>query len=340
MKNKICTVSAVGIDVAKATLSVCFRSHEGVENALTLRNIEADIRKKLLPRLNGYQGKIVMESTGHYHWAATLLLKEAGLDVRVVNPLLAKQYTSGTIRKVKTDPADASGLARMASVADNLPPPFSLTPEKLHARKKLAVIGSMSHQLQALSASLKSLKEADGILGMKNSPAEEEIEKAVRVLRRSLAHAEEEFTVDMRKVDESTMNLLASIPGVSDFCASMALHWFDVGLGDTPKAWIAYAGLDVSSRESGTWRGQCHLTKRGNSYFRARLFCSAWGAVMHDEDMKKYYTSLKAQGRAHVEALVIVSRKIVRMMFMMLQTKLPYDPSLIQKQVSVLAGTV
>lgn len=337
MKNTLCpsTASAVGIDVAKATLSVCFRSGKGAERALTLRNIEADIKRKLLPHLLDYKGKIVMESTGHYHWLPMLVLKEAGLDVRIVNPLLAKQYTTGNIRKVKTDPADAASLARMAEVADNLPPSFSLSKEKLYARKKLAVIGSMSHQLQALSASLKSLKEANGILGINDSPAEEEIEKAVSTLRRSLAHLEREFTADSRKSDEASVSLLSGIPRVSDFCAAMAIHWFNPSLETTPKAWIAYAGLDISSRESGTWRGQCHLTKRGNNYLRSRLFSAAWGAVMNDDNMKTYYDSLKEQGRSHVEALVIIARKIVRMMFMILQTKHVYDPSLIQRLLPV-----
>lgn len=334
MKN-IRTASAVGIDVAKATLSVCFRSGKGTEHALTLRNIEADIKGKLLPQLFNYQGKVIMESTGHYHWLPMLLLREAGLDIRIVNPLLAKQYTTGNIRKVKTDPADAASLARMAEVADNLPPPFSLSKEKLYARKKLAVIGSMSHQLQALAASLKSLKEANGILGIKNSPAEEEIEKAICVLRRSLAHLEGEFTADSRKSDQAAVDLLSGIPGVSNFCAAMALNWFNPSLGTTSKAWIAYAGLDVSSRESGTWRGQCHLTKRGNNYLRSRLFSAAWGAVMNNDDMKTYYDSLKKQGRSHVEALVIIARKIVRMMFVILQTKQVYDPSLIQRSLPV-----
>lgn len=61
------TISAVGIDVAKATLSVCCRTLAGTETALSLRNTDTDIRKKLLNRLSGFKRKIVMESTGHYH---------------------------------------------------------------------------------------------------------------------------------------------------------------------------------------------------------------------------------------------------------------------------------
>ena len=327
--NKVQTASAVGIDVAKATLSVCIRCHEGSERALSIGNTEADIRKKLIPRLAGFSGKIVMESTGHYHWLAALTLSGCGFDVRVVNPILCKQYTSATIRKVKTDPADASGLARMAELADNLPEPFTLTPQRLHARKKLSIMGSLKRQLQALSASLKALQEANGILQMQDSPAEKEIIEVAAALKRSLAHLEAEFVRDAKKDAGQTerLALLESIPGVSPFCAALALHWFESAPSRDPKSWIAYAGLDISSRESGTWRGKCRLTKRGNNYLRARLYASAWGAVMNDPNMRSYYELLRKQGRAYVESLIIIARKIVRTMFMVLRNNTPYDAS-------------
>jgi transposase len=325
------TMSAVGIDVAKATLSVCFRSPKGEESALTLRNIETDIRKVLLPRIMGVKGKVVLESTGHYHWLSALMLSEAGQDVRIVNPILAKQYTSANIRKVKTDPLDASGLARMAEVADNLPPPFSLTRQKLIARKKLATLDSMRHGLQALQASMASLREANNILGANLSPAEESLGAAIASLKRALNRLEGEFVRDEKK-DEAALAdaaLLTSIPGVSCFAAHLALHWFDRTIGATAKSWIAYAGLDVSSRESGTWRGRTKLTKRGNGFLRKRLYAAAWGAVMNDAEWKAYYEFVRGKDRkerTHVEALVIIARKIVRLMHAVLQSQKAYDP--------------
>lgn len=129
MKISLGTPVAVGIDVAKATLSVSICDHNGRERALSIRNTDTDITAKVLPHLQHYSGKVVMESTGHYHWTPSLVLREAGLDVRVVNPLLAKQYTSGNIRKVKTDPADARGLRGcLSSVMSSHQ--ASLSPEK------------------------------------------------------------------------------------------------------------------------------------------------------------------------------------------------------------------
>lgn len=281
-----------------------------------------------------------MESTGHYHWLTALIFTEAGLDVRVVNPILAKQYTSANVRKVKTDPADAAGLARMALVADNLPPPFTLTRRDLVLRKKLAMLGSMVHQLQALEASLKSLSEAEAMLGASTSPAIESLHTAISGVKRSIRKIEREC-VQETEGDETMRGqaeLLTSIPGVSDFGATLALAFFRLSDSATAKSWIAYAGLDVSSRESGTWRGMCKLTKRGNPLLRRRLFSAAWGAVMHDADFKSYYEKLRTEARrAHVEALVIIARKIVRTMFTVLRDKERYDRSKFMHRYAVLS---
>lgn len=78
-----------------------------------------------------------MESTGHYQWLVALILAKNSYDVRVANPILASQYTAKNIRKIKSDIADASGLTRMARVADNLPDTFSDNEKSLWMRKKL-----------------------------------------------------------------------------------------------------------------------------------------------------------------------------------------------------------
>lgn len=323
------TVSAVGIDVAKATLSVCCRTREGMETALSLRNTDSDIRRKLVESLVGFQGKIVMESTGHYHWLPALLLSEAGFDVRVVNPILAKQYTSSNIRKVKTDPADASGLARMAELADNLPKKFCDSKETLILRKKLSLISSLGKQTQALRASLVHVEEVHEIFQAELSTFESLTEEAIDELRRLMTKLEHEFEMEASKleVNKEAATLLKTIPGISSFCAHLVLHWYSQTEGLTAKSWIGFAGLDISSRQSGTWQGRCKVTKRGNPYLRKRLYSAAWGAAMNNELFHEYYVQLKGEGRSHVEALLMIARKLIRIMFKVLETKTAYDPS-------------
>ena len=217
----------------------------------------------------------------------------------------------------------------MAAVSDNLPASFCVPKERLYLRKKLATLASMYHQLQALTASLKSMQEAQTILDGCDSPAIVAVREAVRVLKRSLETLERECSADACRDAQSkeTVSLIASIPGVSVFCAALALQWFAPMPDTNHKSWIAFAGLDISSRESGTWRGRCKLTKRGNSFLRKRLYSAAWGAVMNDAQFQSYYSELRGQGRAHVEALIIIARKLVRTMFVMVKTNTTYDAS-------------
>lgn len=344
MKKKLCSESicAVGIDVAKATLSVCCRSVSGEETALSLRNIETDIKNKLIKQLSGFNGKVVMESTGHYHWLVAILLCEAGIDVRVVNPILAKQYTSSNIRKVKTDPADASGLARMAALADNLPAQFTTSRQILILRKKLSLISSLSKQLVALKANLKHLEEVHDIFDTAVSPVEMDMQTCVASLTRTLKHLEEEFVkeANAHEGDKTQASLLETIPGVSTFTAHLVLHWCVCSQDITAKSWIGFAGLDISSRESGTWKGRCRLTKRGNPYLRRRLYNAAWGAVRNNEQFKEYYDELRNDGHPYVEALLIIARKLIRIMFQVLKTSTAYDPKKFQSKTKLNPQTI
>ena len=53
----------------------------------------------------------VMECTGRYHEPMVKALSEAGLFVFIVNPHLIKNFGNNSLRKVKSDPADARKIA-------------------------------------------------------------------------------------------------------------------------------------------------------------------------------------------------------------------------------------
>ena len=60
----------------------------------------------------GENTRVVMEATGRYHEPVASALHEYGIYVSVLNPLLIKQSGAGSIRKVKTDKADAMKIAK------------------------------------------------------------------------------------------------------------------------------------------------------------------------------------------------------------------------------------
>lgn len=120
---------------------------------------------------------------------------------------------------------------------------------------------------------------------------------------------------------------LRRLPGFSPLVAGLVSTAFN-RQARSERSWVAYAGLDVSVRESGTWRGRGKLTKRGNSFLRKRLYCAAWGAVMNYAEVRAYYDRLKAAGRNHVEALCIIAHKLLRIAYAILVKGKEYDSNI------------
>lgn len=319
---------AIGVDVAKATLSVCLLFQDGTTEALSIRNTETDITRKCIVKLKGFTGKIIMEATGHYHWLVATLATEAGYDVRTVNPLLATKYTRASIRKVKNDPADAATLASMALVEQDLPQPFHATRQHLVLRKKIGFIATLRSQIQSMKASQRSIREAQSICDQELTETDIAVEQAIKNLETTIKKLEQEFEESVLALTApETIERLTSIPGVSRHVAALTVHWFSLDGATSAKSWIGYAGLDISTRQSGTWHGKTRLTKRGNNYLRRRLYCAAWGAVMHDEQFKSWYKHLREEGCGHVEALVIIARKIVRILYAVTKHQTLFDAS-------------
>lgn len=107
--------TAVGIDVSKGKSAVCAMRPFG-EVVLPPREYDhtpgalAEMVKSLL--LLGGGTRAIMEATGRYHEPVVSALVGAGIRVSVVNPKLIKDYGHNTLRKVKTDKADAVKIAR------------------------------------------------------------------------------------------------------------------------------------------------------------------------------------------------------------------------------------
>jgi len=318
-------VLAVGIDVAKAKLDMRIIYTDESYKHCIIQNTEEGIAD-LANMLADCHGKIVMESTGRYHLLCALMLAETGLDVRVINPLMTKAYSKARIRNTKTDKVDAALLAEMARSDRHLPKSFKPNRTHVQIRQKIGLVSSLEHQIQKLTAILKNYKSFQEQLGGHLSEAEESIGCSLKLLISSKEKLTKELESLIFSDDANRVNreLLISIPGISSYVASLILHSFSKEY-EHPKQWIAYIGMDVGLRESGTWHGRGRITKRGSAYLRKRLFSAAWGAVMHNDVFKSYYKILKERGRHHTEALIIISRKILRISFSILKHNKPFS---------------
>lgn len=69
---------------------------------------------KLINQLGSFEGdtRIVIEHTGRYYELMDQRLSDSEFFVSAVNPKLIKDYGSNSLRKVKTDKANAKKIAR------------------------------------------------------------------------------------------------------------------------------------------------------------------------------------------------------------------------------------
>ena len=108
-------MNAVGIDVSKGKSMVAIlRSYgEIISKPFEVKHTVSGIRS-LIEQIQSIDGesRIVMEHTGRYYEPLVRELSKADLFVSAINPKLIKDFGDNSLRKVKSDKADAVKIAR------------------------------------------------------------------------------------------------------------------------------------------------------------------------------------------------------------------------------------
>lgn len=107
-------MNAVGIDVSKgkSMVAIICPFGEVVSAPFEIKHTSSDI-KSLVELINSGEGesRIVMEHTGRYYEILAHQLSEANLFVSAVNSKLIKDFGNDSLRKVKSDKAEALKIA-------------------------------------------------------------------------------------------------------------------------------------------------------------------------------------------------------------------------------------
>lgn len=108
-------MNVVGIDVSKgkSMVSVIRPLGELVAKPFEVRHTSSEL-SELANQLKSLEGetRVVLEHTGHYYEPIAQMLHDSDIFVSAVNPLLINEYGNNSLRKVKTDKADALKIAR------------------------------------------------------------------------------------------------------------------------------------------------------------------------------------------------------------------------------------
>ena len=326
--NKPKDITSIGIDVAKAKLDVALMYADNSSVVETFPNSTEGISKcirKLSKQKTACAVPCVLESTGLYHVNPALALYQAGYRVYVINPLITKKYQRSAIRNAKTDKIDALRLAEVGLKESNLAL-FSGDTKAIEVRRLVSFSGKLHGLKQQLRASLDSMRATATITGYTIDLIS--TEKALADLDDQLCTLEEKIV----ELAPQEARVLAEItPGLSVKNSAMVLGYLAGKNFVSRDQLVAFVGLDVMPRQSGSWTGAGRVSKRGNAYLRKVLYQIAWGLKQHNATFKKKYAELRARGLHYTSVLMTLARKFLRGLYAFYWQKYPqftFDRSL------------
>lgn len=138
----------------------------------------------------------------------------------------------------------------------------------------------------------------------------------------------DEIETEIKKLVDATGTTLLTVPGLSYSTVAMIL----AEVGDfsnfaTPDKVLAFAGMSPSTYQSGQLTN-CYakMEKRGSKYLRYALYNAAKFVCTWDKTFKDYLAKKRAEGKHYNVALSHAVKKLVRLIFALEKSHLPYQP--------------
>jgi transposase len=304
----------VGIDVAKDKVDVCIRS-------LDLRRTfasTAEGRRELASLLRRKKvGKAVMEASGGYEREWAKALRDAKIEVRIVDPKRVRHFARSAGRLAKNDAIDAEMIAWFAGTFDEAPgQAYDAAREQLH---------QMVHARQSLKDMQAKLASQD----------EHAVPAAVR---RMHARMSKMIAVELVKIEaeitaliEATppfaelAEIIESVPGIGRVTsAALIADMPELGRANN-KIVASLLGVAPYDDDSGRRRGERHI-KGGRRRTRNVFYMANLGAAtQHNPMLKAFYERLLAKGKLKKVALIACMRKLISILNTMIERREKWD---------------
>lgn len=296
--TEISTLTA-GIDTSKAKLDVAVHGRDvrwQVENTLSgWRQLRAALLKAGVRRVG-------IEATGSYGRGVVKLLRAAGLEVLVLQPIQVRSLARLHLRRAKNDALDASLIAACAAFIEK--PRIEPDGRLMELADQLTFIEQIEEDIVRLKTRLEHVADrrlrqlitADTVR-LKNRRCAE----LLRLVQAIRGHG------DLSK----KFDLVLSVPGIGERTAlAIVVRMPEIGQISREEA-AALAGLAPFDDDSGQHKGQRHIGG-GRSRLRRSLYAAALPAAFRwNKALVDLYGRLTRRGKAHNEALIACARKLL-----------------------------
>jgi transposase len=322
--------TVAGIDVSAHELSVALRRGQGDDKpAMVKFPNQPSGHKALIACLlrGGGRVRVCLEASGNYSLDLALTLQaHRQVEISVINPRRARRFAESLGERSKTDPVDARVLCEYAARMPWVPwqPPSSVA---LHLRALTRAIADLGviHTQQNNRAHAAAASQALPILVVKEMQRHQKYleQRMTRLRREALRLIVRDPELDRR------FRLMLTTTGIGETSALQILGEIAV-LPDMLDArqWVAFSGLDPRLFKSGkSVEKRPRISRAGSRHLRRALYMPALVALRRDPYLRAFYQNLLARGKARLQAVVAVMRKLLHALFAMFRTNQPYDGS-------------
>lgn len=316
----------VGVDVSAAWVDV---SRAAADEAVVTRQCPNTGRgQRALARWltqGGRPARVVLEATGRYSLDVALRLQRTpGIEVMVVNPRVSKDFAGACGQRARTDATAAERLREFAARM----PFHPWTPPSAAA---LALQALMRRVVALIEMRVQERNRLHAVSATGALPAllRTDLRQHIRALGRQIARLEREARalVEPAPALRAGYRRLRSVKGIGQRSALLILSEVAVLPAElSVRQWVAQAGLDPRPIRSGSSvHPPVRISKHGNVYLRRALFMPALVAVRSNPAVQRFATELTARGKAPLQVLVAVMRKLLHAIFGMLKTDTDFD---------------
>ena len=316
----------LGFDIGKSEHAYAFVNVNGeVIDRGKLKTDKRSLKSFVSKTLKTHPDLVIgVEATGCYHESIARAFLDRGLAVLVLNPqLTTTKAMRSSVRSVKTDAADAVGIAqKLREKRGSIGHIFSWDVD----RRTVQALGRSYDHLLWHRQSLKAHVAMFAERGLANEYAPDP-----DALGPEIARLRCDLISEARRVYPTEFEIMVAIPGIADETAArflaetMGIERFKSG-----HALAAFAGLDPRVKESGTSvRGKGSMTKTGSSILRNLLGWTGMNIVQFNASFRKRFEYDLERGKPRGVAYGSIARRLTVILYACLSRKVPFDPALV-----------
>ena len=139
-----------------------------------------------------------------------------------------------------------------------------------------------------------------------------------------------EIEAEIKQIVDGLGTTILTIPGIGySTAASILAEIGDFSKFETPDKILAFAGMSPSTYQSGQLTNcYAHMEKRGSKYLRFALYNATKYVCKWDSNFAAYLAKKRSEGKHYNVAISHAAKRLVRLIFALEKSHLPYAPIL------------